>query len=75
MNNNGKRGKKLFAEHMSANGYIVEDVSDDSDFYNKDIDFIIKSPYTGEVKSFEVKYDYCINRSHNLYLELTNIHS
>ena len=39
MNNNGKRGEKLFAERMSANGYIVEDVSDDSDFYNKDIDF------------------------------------
>ena len=75
MNNNGKRGEKLFAERMSAKGYIVENVSNDPSFWNKDIDFIIESPYTGEVKAFEVKYDSCINRTGNLYLELTNIHS
>ena len=75
MSSKGRRGEKLFAERMSANGYKVQDVSNDPGFWNKDIDFIIESPYTGAVKSFEVKYDYCINRSHNLYLELTNIYS
>lgn len=75
MNNNGKRGEKLFAERMSAKGYIVEDVSDNPSFWNKDIDFIIESPYTGTVKTMEVKYDSRINRTGNLYLELTNIHS
>lgn len=73
--NKGKKGEALFRQIMENKGYIVEDVSDNSDFYDKDIDFIIKSPHTGEVKSFEVKYDYCINRTGNLYLELTNIHS
>ena len=52
---------------MSANGYKVQDLSNDPSFWNKDIDFIIESPYTGAVKTFEVKYDSCINR--------TNIHS
>lgn len=75
MSSKGKRGEKLFAERMSANGYKVQDVSNNPSFWNKDIDFIIESPYSGEVKTFEVKYDSCINRTNNLYLELTNIHS
>lgn len=59
---------------MSARGYSVEDVSNNPDYWHKDIDFIITSP-TGAVKTFEVKWDGCINRTGNLYLELTNIHS
>lgn len=73
--NKGKKGEALFRQIMQNKGYIVDDVSNDSSFWDKDIDFIVKSPYTGDVKSFEVKYDYCINRTGNLYLELTSIYS
>ena len=75
MSNNGKLGEKLFAERMSANGYKVQDVSNDPSFWSKDVDFVIESPYTGEVKSFECKWDTRIENTKNLYLELENIHS
>ena len=45
------------------------------DYWYRDIDFIITSPFSGETKTFEVKFDSCISRTGNLYLELTNIHS
>ena len=60
---------------MESRNYLVEDVSSNSDFWHKDIDFIITSPTTGAVKSFEVKWDSRINSTGNLYLELSNINS
>ena len=72
---NGKQGEKLFAQIMEARGYAVQDVSNNSAYWDKDIDFIITSPTTGAVKAFECKWDSRINRTGNLYLELTNIHS
>ena len=60
---------------MEARGYVVKDVSFSSDYWSKDIDFIITSPTTGIIKSFEVKWDSRINQTGNLYLELANIHS
>lgn len=60
---------------MKDRGYVVNDVSSNSDYWYRDIDFIITSPTTGAVKSFEVKWDSRINSTGNLYLELTNIHS
>ena len=73
--NKGRQGELLFSEQMRARGYIVEDVSGNPDYWHKDIDFIITSPTTGATKTFEVKWDSCIGRTGNLYLELTNIHS
>ena len=73
--NNGKQGEYLFEQAMKDRGYIVEDVSSSSIYWNKDIDFIITSPTTGAVKTFEVKWDGCIHHTGNLYLELSNIHS
>ena len=73
--NNGKQGEQLFQQKMQNKGYTVEDVSNNPDYWYKDIDFIATSPTTGAVKSFEVKWDSRINKSGNLYLELTNIHS
>ena len=73
--NNGKLGEQLFQQKMQNKGYTVEDVSNNPDYWYKDIDFIITSPTTGAVKSFEVKFDSRINKTGNLYLELVNIHS
>ena len=73
--NNGKQGEQLFQQKMQNKGYTVEDVSNNPDYWNKDIDFIATSPTTGAVKTFEVKWDSRINKSGNLYLELVNMYS
>ena len=73
--NNGKLGEQLFQQKMQNKGYTVEDVSNNPDYWYKDIDFIITSPTTGAVKSFEVKFDSRINKTGNLYLEIVNMNS
>lgn len=60
---------------MRNSGYTVNDVSGNPDYWYRDIDFIITSPTTGAVKSFECKWDSRIAQTGNLYLELTNVHS
>ena len=73
--NIGKIGEALFRDKMSAQGYKVEDVSNNSAYWDQDIDFIVTSPTSGLTKSFEVKYDSRINDTGNMYLELFNINS
>lgn len=60
---------------MCALNYLVNDVSSNPSYWDKDIDFIITSPTTQLTKTFEVKWDSRINSTGNLYLELTNVHS
>lgn len=72
MSNNGKLGERLFSQYMQSYGYGVQDVSTDSYYFDKDIDFIITSPTTGAKKYFEVKWDEKINSTGNLFLELEN---
>lgn len=57
---------------MEARGYDVVDVSNNPDYWYKDIDFIITSPASGITKTFEVKWDARINSTGNLYLERTS---
>ena len=59
---------------MINKGYTVDDLTNNSYYWDKDIDFMVKSP-TGKTKSFEVKWDYRINKTGNLYLEIVNAHS
>ena len=75
MSNTGRQGELLFKEIMEARGYEVEDVSNNSAYWHRDIDFIVTSPTTGQVKTFEVKFDTRINRTGNLFLERANAHS
>lgn len=74
-NHIGRTGEILFKQRAESLNYTVQDVSDNPDYWHKDIDFILTSPTTGEVRTFEVKWDSCLHRTGNLYLELTNIHS
>jgi hypothetical protein len=60
---------------MESRNYRVIDVSNNPDYWSKDIDFIVTSPTSGETKTFEVKWDSRINSTANLNLELSNIHS
>lgn len=71
----GKQGEQLFKKIMTERNYTVQDVSANPNYYDKDIDFIITSPTSGDTKTFEVKYDSRINKTGNLYLELTSINS
>lgn len=73
--NNGKQGEQLFKQIMEGRNYTVEDVSNNSAYWNKDIDFIVTSPTTGATKSFEVKWDSKIHKTGNLYLEIASSHS
>lgn len=71
----GKQGEQLFKQVMESGGYTVEDVSGNSEYWYRDIDFIITSPTTGAIKTFEVKWDTRINKTGNLYLEIASAHS
>ena len=71
----GTQGEQIFSDIMSRQGYVVENVVDNPIYQRQDIDFIITSPATNLTKTFEVKYDYCVNKTGNLYLELVNTHS
>ena len=57
---------------MVDRGYIVNDVSKDEYYFDKDIDFFIINPTTGNSRSFEVKWDSRINSTGNLFLEIAN---
>ena len=75
MSSNGKAGEQLFQQIMQQQGYTVQNVSDNSDYWYRDIDFLVTSPTSGLTKSFEVKWDSKIRTTGNLYLELSNVHS
>lgn len=75
MSNNGKLGEQVFRIKMQECGYAVQDVSGDSNYWDKDIDFLCTNPSTGLSRSFEVKWDTRVSQTGNLYLELTNVHS
>lgn len=72
MSNIGRQGELLFKEIMESRGYEVKDVSGDSNYWYRDIDFIVKSPITGQIKTFEVKFDTRLHTTGNLYLERTS---
>ena len=73
-NSLGRAGEQLFQQIMTNKGYEVINVSKNPEYYYKG-DFIVKSPFTNATKIFECKFDNKINKTRNLYLELTNIHS
>ena len=69
--NDGKEGERLFQKLMSSRGNIVQNVAENSNYWSKDSDFIITSPF-GNTKSFEVKWCQKINKTNNLFLEIAN---
>lgn len=53
--------------YLKSQGYIVEDTTDNSNYWDKDIDFVIydnKNTYT-----VEVKWDNVIHKSGNMFIE------
>lgn len=75
MSNKGRQGEQLFIQRAAERGYAVQDVSSNPDYWYKDIDVFLTSPTSGATKSFEIKWDSRINRTGNLYIEISNVHS
>ena len=59
----GKRGEKIVKKYLELKGCVVEDVSDNPEYQGKDIDFLVNG------KTVELKTDYIIHKSNNLFLE------
>ena len=60
--------KKSLREH----GYTVKDVSDNPQYWDKDIDLIAFNQITGITTSLEVKWDKRIAETGNMYIETEN---
>lgn len=67
MANNGKYAERLFKEMALAAGFKVIDTTNNSDYFYKDIDFILEKD--GITKAYEVKEDDRIADTGNLYIE------
>lgn len=73
--NKGKLGEYYFQCLMDNGNNEIIDVSGNEQYFDKDIDFIITNKLSGNTRTFEVKWDYNISRTGNLYLEYSNINS
>lgn len=54
--------------YLTASGYNVVDTTDNPDYWYQDIDFIAEQG--GEQTTIEVKWDSCIARTGNMFIEL-----
>lgn len=64
----GKSGEAVVADWFRNRGNYVQDVSNDKNYWSKDIDFIITNK-NGDVFTVEVKTDYNMSKSGNLFFE------
>ena len=66
-----KAGETEAKELFTRNGYTVKDVSGNSKYFDKDIDLLVTNP-TGTTKRIEVKADFRIADTGNLFIEYLN---
>lgn len=67
-NANGKRGERIFASFLKQRGYKFEDVSENKEYQDDDIDFVVETKL-GRKVSFEVKNDSLIHKTGNIFFE------
>lgn len=63
-----KKGEQKVRQLLEDKGWIVQDVSDEKEYQQQDIDFIITKD--GRTHTIEVKYDGLIAATGNFFLEL-----
>lgn len=63
------KGEVLAYQYLINNGYTVEDVSNNSDFYDKDIDFI--ATQEGKSHTIQVKWDNRIHETGNMFIQIS----
>lgn len=69
---NWKEGERLFKSKWDTDRFEIIDVSNNSNYFSKDIDFIATRKSTNETRTFEVKWDSNIARTNNLFVEVYN---
>lgn len=66
----GKRGEKAVAAALLKRGHTITDVSNDAEYQDKDIDFMLCK--NDVVVSLEVKNDIKSNTTGNVFIETYN---
>lgn len=66
-----KAGETEAKDLFIRSGYTVKDVSDNSNYFDKDVDLIVTNP-SGVTKTIEVKADFRIADTGNLFIEYIN---
>lgn len=61
--NIGKAGEQAFAHKLRGSKYQVEDLTGNPAYFNKDIDFLVINPETGNRRAYEVKSDSRISQT------------
>jgi hypothetical protein len=64
----GAEGVRQVVSYLKAQGYHVEDVTEDPDYQEQDIDLRVRSPRQRKWRTVEVKHD--TYKSGNIFLEL-----
>ena len=62
-------GELQLKRYFRLNDYIVDDVSDNSHYWDKDIDLVVYYPHSKDSFTAEVKWDSQISDTGNLFLE------
>lgn len=65
-------GEYELKKALRNSGYTVKDVSDNPNYWTKDIDLIAFNETTGSLTSLEVKWDNRIAQTGNMYVEIEN---
>ena len=73
--NIGNIGEQIFCYRARQKHYEVKDLTNDKNYWDKDIDFLVRNPITNESRYIEVKTDARLYETGNLYIELENVHS
>lgn len=68
-------GEYELKKALREDGYIVKDVSNSAEYWEKDIDLIVTNMETEVVTTIEVKWDYCLHKTGNLFIETINSRS
>lgn len=67
-----KIGESEIKQLLRAAAYKVEDVSDNPQYWYKDIDLLVTNPRTGNTAAIEVKRDTRISETGNFFIEYEN---
>ncbi len=67
-----RSGEAEVKQTLRAASYLVEDVSNNPIYWEKDVDFLVTNPRTGNTAAIEVKNDTRINETGNFFIEYEN---
>ena len=69
---NGTMGERAVYKFLMQQGYKIEDVTLQPQYWEKDIDYIVTNPQSGAQAAIEVKCDSRMARTGNFFIETKN---